>query len=468
MTLVADDLVAGPAVDPELDGLLAGAASAVTAVARTVAGRCPFDAVGADAVLRRLDRIERSVAAAKLLLAGTVAESPVWRDEGFSSPAGYYASVTGSSMNAAHQAIATSKALPGLADTRAALVAGELSTTQAQVIADAAKHDPTAQERLIATAKSASHKELRDEALRVKAKADPDPDATFERHQAERHCSTGAAADGAWTIHGTADPVQGSVVNAELDVLTDQIFRANRSADAVEGRSQYRMDALALMAANSRAYRLGLEPGKKPKQAPPQHLALLRVDVTALQRGHVEGEELCEIAGVGPVPVSQAKAILGDAALRVIITRGEDVVNVTTIAHSPKQATKYAMLWSNPYCVVEGCGNTIKQFDHRTGVEYADTRHTTLSELDNPCSYHHMLHTRHGWALVPGTGTRPMVPPDDPRHPLYQPPPTEPDGTLVGDLDPAELRDLMQVMRDSLDASNRNLIGRNPTPGRSP
>jgi hypothetical protein len=152
----------------------------------------------------------------------------------------------------------------------------------------------------------------------------------------------------------------------------------------------------------------------------------------------------------------------------VIITRGDDVVNVTTLRHDPKQATKYAMLWSNPYCVVEGCGNTIRQYDHRTGVEYADTRHTTLSELDNPCSYHHMLHTRHRWALVPGTGTRPMVPPDDPRHPLYQPPPDEPDGTLVGDLDPAELRDLMQVMRDSLDASNRNLLGRNPTPGRSP
>jgi hypothetical protein len=468
MTLVADDVSVAPAVGSDLDGLLAAASVAVSGVARAVAERGSFDPAEADAVVRRLDRIERSVAAAKLLLAGSVAESSVWRDEGFTSPAGYLASVTGSSMHAAHQAIAASKALPGLAETRGALLAGTISTTQALVIADAAKHDPTAQQRLIRQAKTASHKELRDEALRVKAKADPDPDATFERTHAERHCSTGTAADGAWTIHGSADPVQGSAVNAELDVLTDQIFRANRSADAVEGRGQYRMDALALMAANSRAYRLGPESGKKTKQAPPQHLALLRVDVAALQRGQVEGEELCEIAGVGPVPIAQARLILGDAALRVIITKGEDILNVTTVAHSPKQATKYAMLWSNPYCVVEGCGNTIKQFDHRTGVEYADTRHTTLSELDNPCSYHHMLHTRHGWALVEGTGKRPMVPPDDPRHPLYQPPPDQPDGRLVGDLDPDELRDLMQVMRDSLDASNRNLTGRNPTPGRSP
>ncbi|HET6919328.1 MAG TPA: hypothetical protein VFI46_07670 [Jiangellaceae bacterium] len=46
----------------------------------------------------------------------------------------------------------------------------------------------------------------------------------------------------------------------------------------------------------------------------PRYLALLRVDVEALHRGQVAGEELCEITGVGPIPVSVARGLLGTRA----------------------------------------------------------------------------------------------------------------------------------------------------------
>ena len=75
---------------------------------------------------------------------------------------------------------------------------------------------------------------------------------------------------------------------------------------------------------------------------------------------------------------------------------------------------------------VEGCSRTIVEHDHRWGSEYKDTRHTRLDELDPVCHPHHELHTRHGWALVAGTGKRPMVPPDDPAHPANQPRSTAP------------------------------------------
>jgi hypothetical protein len=42
-------------------------------------------------------------------------------------------------------------------------------------------------------------------------------------------------------------------------------------------------------------------------------------------------------------------------------------------------------------------------------------------ELAAVCPGHHDLHTNHGWALIAGTGKRPMVPPDDPRHPSHLP-----------------------------------------------
>ena len=37
------------------------------------------------------------------------------------------------------------------------------------------------------------------------------------------------------------------------------------------------------------------------------------------------------------------------------------------------------------------------------------------------CGHHHDLETLFGWALVVGEGKRPMVPPDDPRHPKNKP-----------------------------------------------
>ena len=52
----------------------------------------------------------------------------------------------------------------------------------------------------------------------------------------------------------------------------------------------------------------GLGCAVRPGQSTnPRYLALLRVDAEALRRGRVQGEELCEITGVGPVPVSVAR-----------------------------------------------------------------------------------------------------------------------------------------------------------------
>src|SRR3546814_13728797 len=78
---------------------------------------------------------------------------------------------------------------------------------------------------------------------------------------------------------------------------------------------------------------------------------------------------------------------------------------------------RYALLWTSPPCTVEGCTRTTVEHDHRYGAEYQHTRHTRLDELDRLCNPHHDLHPHHRWALVPGTGKRPMVPPDAPRHP---------------------------------------------------
>ena len=156
----------------------------------------------------------------------------------------------------------------------------------------------------------------------------------------------------------------------------------------------------------------------RPRQSVnPRYLALLRVDVEALRRGQVAGEELCEITGVGPVPVSVARALLGEAIVKLVITKGVAVANVTHLGRGPTAAQRAALLWTSPTCAVQGCNGTRTEWDHRE--PWALTRHTRLDELDPLCTFHHDLKTRLDYALVPGTGKRAFAAADDPRHPRH-------------------------------------------------
>jgi hypothetical protein len=154
----------------------------------------------------------------------------------------------------------------------------------------------------------------------------------------------------------------------------------------------------------------------------PGFMALIRADIESLQRGSVEGDEICEIAGLGPIPATVARELLGDAILKLVITKGKDVANVTHLGRSPTVAQKVALWWQSPMCTNEDCTRTQRvQDDHRLG--WAKTHRTRLDELDRLCEHEHYLKTHHGWELVAGEGRRPFVPPDDPRHLRNKPPP---------------------------------------------
>ena len=97
------------------------------------------------------------------------------------------------------------------------------------------------------------------------------------------------------------------------------------------------------------------------RPVPPRPLGPVRVTWrccgSTLQRcaaASVQGGELCEIAGVGPVPVSVAKELLGEAIVKLVITNGVDVANVTHLGRGPTAAQKAALLWMNPICSVAG------------------------------------------------------------------------------------------------------------------
>lgn len=149
---------------------------------------------------------------------------------------------------------------------------------------------------------------------------------------------------------------------------------------------------------------------------------VVRVDWAALLRGWVAEGETCEIAGVGQVAVSAVRAMIatGDPFLAAVVTQGVDVVSVAHLGRRPSAFQQTALDWLAPTCRVEGCDATVRlEDDHRH--DWADTHVTLLAWLDRLCGAHHDRKTYEGWALVAGTGKRPMVPPEDPRHPRHSP-----------------------------------------------
>jgi hypothetical protein len=296
--------------------------------------------------------------------------------------------------------------------------AGQLSTVQADLVSDAATENQSAETDLLDLANRASVAELRAECGRVKAAADPDPEARYRRHHKNRRLRQGTDADGAWSLHLRGPVDAGAALNAVLGPVIDELFRAARAEGRREPREAYAFDAMCELARRAdespEPERSSTKPGRR-KRTNPKYLALLRIDFTALMRGGVEGDELCEITGLGPVPVSVARGVLGESIVKLVITKGVDVAHVTHLGRGPTVAQQLALRWMTPMCVAEGCYRTDLEHDHR--IDWAVTHHTRLDELDTPCRYHHSLKTRYGWALIDGKGKRPMVPPNDPRHP---------------------------------------------------
>ena len=362
----------------------------------------------APALWCELDQLARQVAAARVLVARRVDDSQVWRRDGFASAADYLAARGGTSVRTARRELHTSKALPDLPTTKAALLEGALSPDQGAVIAEAAIVNPQAERTLVEAAGRHSLKELKDRSLRAKAAADPDPTGTHRRIHRHRGLREWIDSEGAWNLHARGTAADGARVHAALAPVIEEIFAERRSAGVRETSEARAFDALVRVAESGVA-----DDGTHRRRS--RRAALIRCDLAALQRGAVEGDEVCEVAGVGPLPVDQAVELLGEATWRLLITRGVDVLNVTTLSRKATAAMLASLAWRQPGCTVEGCGRTITQIDHR--VPYAETRHTRLTELDPLCGHHHDLKTYDGWELVEGTGIRRFVPAHDPLHP---------------------------------------------------
>ena len=256
-----------------------------------------------------------------------MAQSDAWKNEGHRSAASWVAKATGTGLGDAIATLETAERLQSLPMTTEALRTGTLSAPQVREIAAAAAGRPGAELELLEAATTCTLKGLKDQCRQVRAAAGSAEaeKARYEAVRRSRFFRHWSDPDGAFRGEFKLTPDDGARMLASLEVRANELFDEARKAEDREPPAAYAADALVdLVTRSSPAWRTA-GGSVKPAASAVVHL---RVDATALRRGHVEDGEVCEIPGVGPVPVATARALLPEAFLKVLVTEGVDVLSV--------------------------------------------------------------------------------------------------------------------------------------------
>ena len=231
----------------------------------------------------------------------------------------------------------------------------------------------------------------------LRAGAEADDQAWARRLHLGRRAHKWTEPDGAYCFRGRMAPDAGARFDAAWEAHIDRIFREARRAGRHELRAAYAADALVALATEGPC---------KPVEV------RVTVDSAALARGHTEPGDRCEISGVGPMPVTSARAVLDDAAVAVLVRDGDDVTAVSSPKRTIPIKLRRALETRYPTCGVQSCANDqFLEIDHVVPIEAGSE--TSIRNTWRICSHHHVLKTHFGWKVIGEPGNWDLVPPDD-------------------------------------------------------
>jgi hypothetical protein len=316
------------------------------------------------------------------------------------------AQTTGSAEGDARGLLETSEHLISLPETTEALRRGELSAPQLKEIAATAVQNPAAEKELIATAARSGLKGLRDECRRVKARAISETDARerYEQIRKNRSLVTWTDSDGVGRVEARLTPDALGRFVAAIQSEANAIFKEARKSGHHESPMAYAADALVALVTGTNISGAVSGSGGNSRPSTPSTTMHLRVDVAALRRGNLEDGEVCEIPGVGPVPLATATNAIGDAVLKVIVTDGVDVKAVANMKRAIPARLRTALIERDEKCVVPGCdvGKGLEN-DHYQ-IDFIKDGPTEMWNLCRLCRWHHYLKTHGGYAISGGPG----------------------------------------------------------------
>ena len=396
---------------------------AIATLGRVVAELDPECLSGRHAhqLVEEFAQAERIVAAGKALAARRVDETGSFDRSRHRSTAHFVAKVSGTSVAAAEATLKTARLVVELPATEAAMRAGKLSGPQANVIAVAATADPSAERELVRSAQVDGMKGLKRRCDRVMEAAETDELARYDRIVRERSVRSWKDPDGTGRvdIRGPLDKTQRFLL--AIEAFEAPLFESARKAAGDDGARErpdaLLFDALIAMAESSIAAASGASIGDRdgPRIAKgPIATLTVRVDHRAFVSDHTEPGELCEIAGVGSIPVVVAQRLACDAFLKALITDGVDVLAVSHLGRTIPAHLRTAIEDLYQECVVEGCHvNSHLELDHNRPIEEGGP--TELVNLNPLCSHHHDIkHKLHLRLEGKGTNKRLMPTPRTP------------------------------------------------------
>ena len=375
-------------------------------------------------------RAERLCNAGKTLAANRVAESNRPFEEGHRSAAHWLAGVSGESVGEAMDVLRLGQALedqPGVDD---AYRQGELSRARAKLVSGAVKVNPQSEGEILEGAKHDSLRQLKERCLRAKAQGRSAAGATeaYEAIRKSRYCRTWTDPDGAFRLDARLTPDAGAGLLVSLSSESNRIFERSRKSGLHESRDAYCADSLVALVTGRGSAKgphdgpsggdrsddgraAGAEAVTECRAPDPTAMVHLRVDLAALRRGSVGKGEVCEIPGVGPVPLETARSLMGDAITKVVIANGVDVTTICNLGRSIPAALKSALIERDPTCVVPTCDVAHGlEFDHwRT--PFVDGGTVSLDNLARLCGHHHYQRTHKGFRLAGGPGRWRWAPP---------------------------------------------------------
>ena len=344
-----------------------------------------FSGTDAAVIVDVFTEIKHLASAGEALFARRVADTNAWKDDDGTdrSAAHWLARRTGTSVGEARHKLASVERLAELPATSDAFRAGKLSDQQAREITAGAVADPAAEADLLGLAERDSLKELRNESRRAQAVDDEEGrQAQIHRRRSLRHWTE---TDGTFRLALSGTAATGSRILTALAPFTDAAFAQARKEGRRESLDAYAADGLLAMADAARTG-TAVTGGTKPSGRNTK--VILVVDVEAMRRGNVEHGETCEIQGVGPVPVSTVKDLLGEAALAVIVKDGVDVKNVTHLRRGTTAHQRTVLEYLGLRCNNVGCDSTDFVDIHHV-FEFAIHHRTHIDELDVRCKHHH-------------------------------------------------------------------------------
>lgn len=360
-----------------------------------------LDGSAAAKLVKLAARGKHMLGAIEALAAKRVDETGAYRASGAKDAGQWLARATGVPVSTAFRALQTVTSLAELPATNEAFRAGRLSAEQAHEISGAARKDPTAEAELLGAARDASLKGLKDRCRIVRANAEADDAAWARRLHDSRSLRQWVDSDGAACGIWRGPPDQGAAIKAALDAETDLIFREARRDGRQESRDAYAADAFHALIKRG------------PRKATS---AALVIDERVAERGLALPGERCEISGIGPIPVTIAKAMLDDAKVREVPRNGAELPEYSS---DRRYYPAWLTAWLDaryPVCGAKSCDADFRlQYDHVFPME--EGGRTERDNLWRLCPHHHDLKTNHGWRITGATHRWDLAPPDRPDDP---------------------------------------------------